>query len=146
MIAKPGVSSDGLRLPIIFFDGGCPLCRREIAHYRSLGRRSRLSWIDITRDQETLERFGLDFDQAMQRLYAVDERGEVQSGVAAFLVAWRHLPYYNRLAAGVQGLRLTPLLEWAYALFARWRLRSRTCSGGACAVGDGNRAVISQNR
>ena len=28
--------------PMVFYDGGCPLCRREIAHYRRIDSAERL--------------------------------------------------------------------------------------------------------
>ena len=32
--------------PMVFYDGGCPLCRREIAHYRRIDSAERLRWVD----------------------------------------------------------------------------------------------------
>ena len=34
----------------MFYDGGCPLCSREVAHYRRLDRRNNVSWVDIHDD------------------------------------------------------------------------------------------------
>ncbi|MEC8852758.1 MAG: DCC1-like thiol-disulfide oxidoreductase family protein, partial [Pseudomonadota bacterium] len=31
----------------IFYDGGCPLCAREIAFYRRRAGAGRLDWIDV---------------------------------------------------------------------------------------------------
>lgn len=34
-------------LPVVFFDGGCPLCVREISHYKRLDRDGAVSWVDL---------------------------------------------------------------------------------------------------
>ena len=117
--------------PTVFFDGGCPLCRREIQHYRRLDLGERVRWVDITAAGEVLARHGIDPAAAMQRLHALNERGEVVTGVAAFLVVWRQLPGYRHLARLLERLGLTPVLDRAYARFAVWRLRRR-CAGGVC--------------
>ena len=44
--------------PVMFFDGGRPLCQREVAHYRALDRKNRVSWIDISREARVLEEQG----------------------------------------------------------------------------------------
>ena len=32
----------------IYYDGSCPLCRREIAFYRRLRATMRLDWVDVS--------------------------------------------------------------------------------------------------
>ena len=46
-------------LPVVFFDGGCPLCRREIAHYRRIDTAQRLCWVDAASEPEALQRHGV---------------------------------------------------------------------------------------
>jgi predicted DCC family thiol-disulfide oxidoreductase YuxK len=116
---------------IMFFDGGCPLCRREVAHYRFLDRRNRVGWIDISREADLLLQCGIDRDAAMRRLHALDERGRVVSGISAFVVVWRQLPLYRYLAWFVERFDLVPLLERIYVRFAAWRFRRR-CGNTAC--------------
>ena len=120
--------------PTMFYDGGCPICRREVAHYRRLDRAGRIRWVDITREPEALASIGIGYAAAMERLHAIDEQGQVVSGVSAFVTVWRQLPGYRHLARAVQRLGLAPLLDWGYARFAAWRMRRR-CEGGACGLG-----------
>jgi predicted DCC family thiol-disulfide oxidoreductase YuxK len=116
----------------MFYDGACPLCRREVAHYRRLDRRGRVAWVDISRDTAALRRHGIDPGAAMARLHALDEEGRVVTGAAAFAAVWRGLPGYRHLARLVQGLGLIPLLDRLYDRFAAWRL-GRRCRDGQCA-------------
>jgi predicted DCC family thiol-disulfide oxidoreductase YuxK len=120
-----------------FFDGGCPLCSREIAHYRQIDRANRIQWIDITQDGEALAAVGLDLSSAMRRLHVLETNGRLLSGVDAFVAIWRRLPRWRWLAHLVTGLRLRRPLEWAYVRFAERRFRRR-CADGACALDEGH--------
>ena len=117
--------------PAVFFDGGCPLCMREIAHYRRLDRDGQIEWVDITRRPEQLAAHGLSLYTAMARFHVLDSRGVWQTGAWGFNEMWSHLPYYRWLARLLSALRLISLLDKAYAGFARWRLRSR-CGADGC--------------
>ena len=119
---------------VVFYDGGCPLCRREIAHYRRLGWSPGLEWLDITRDRERLSDYGLTQRQAMASFHVLDGDGRWHRGAAAFVALWSQLPYYRRLAALVRMLRLTGPLEAVYRRWAVWRLRGR-CRDGVCGLG-----------
>ncbi|PYG02756.1 putative DCC family thiol-disulfide oxidoreductase YuxK [Thioalkalivibrio sp. ALE21] len=118
--------------PVVFFDGGCPLCRREIGHYQRLDTAGRIDWRDIHADAAALEARGIAWEDAMRRMHAVDEHGRVVSGAYAFVATWRHLPYYR--VAGAVLHRLPPvvwLMDRVYNVFARSRWRSR-CRDGVC--------------
>lgn len=104
----------------VFFDGSCPLCRREIAIYRRLEPLGGLRWEDVSRPDARLAP-GLDARAAMARFHVALPGGEVRSGARAFVALWRQLPGWRWLArlASVPGV--TPLLEVAYRAFLRIR-------------------------
>jgi predicted DCC family thiol-disulfide oxidoreductase YuxK len=116
-----------------FYDGGCPMCSREIAHYRKIDRADRIRWVDITRESEALSAVGLDLPSAMRRLHVQDTDGRMLRGVEGFVAIWRRLPRWHLLARLVTGLRLVGPLEWAYQRFAERRFKAR-CAEGACAI------------
>jgi predicted DCC family thiol-disulfide oxidoreductase YuxK len=111
--------------PMVFYDGSCPLCRREIAHYRRIDSTARLRWVDAVNEPETLARHGLSLQQAMAELHVLDGDGRWQRGVDAFLVIWQQLPAYRWLAKLVTALGLSRLLGFFYRHFAAWRYRQR---------------------
>jgi len=117
----------------LFYDGACPLCRREVAFYRRLDRDGRIDWADISEDARPLLGSGIGRRQALRRIYARTADGRLLSGARAFVALWRELPGF-RLAAPL--LALPPLiwgLEGLYRLFllVRPRLtgRPRDCCG-----------------
>lgn len=118
--------------PAVFFDGGCPLCRREIAHYRRLDALGRILWLDIHAERDLPEKMGLSWQAAMQRIHVADANGGMHVGVPAFLVIWDHLPRYwvvSSLMRRIPGL--VRMLDYAYGIFASWRWRRR-CSNDVC--------------
>ena len=117
--------------PTVFYDGSCPLCRREIAHYRRLDSAERLCWVDAANEPEALTRHSLSLEQAMAELHVLDAAGRWQRGVDAFLVIWQHLPAYRWLAKLVTILGLRRPLGFAYRHFAAWRYRQH-CETGSC--------------
>ncbi|MCP5142762.1 MAG: DUF393 domain-containing protein [Chromatiales bacterium] len=126
----------------VFFDGGCPLCSREIDHYRRIERRQPgaplIRWADITAGQDPLGQHGISLQEAMTLLHAIDTDGVRHVGAPAFVQIWSRLPYYHLLARTTTALRLTGLLDIAYRRFASWRYRRRAaaslgeCVGGVC--------------
>jgi predicted DCC family thiol-disulfide oxidoreductase YuxK len=119
--------------PIVLFDGGCPLCNKEIAHYQRIECRRVVCWIDISREPERVRELGLSLDRVMQRFHVRDVEGEWLTGVRAFTELWSHLPYYRWLARMVRFLRLESLLEFGYGHWARWRMHRR-CRDDRCGV------------
>ena len=105
----------------IYYDGSCPLCRREIAWYRRQRGAEYLAWLDVSAGAP----LGADLscDAAMRRFHVRDAQGRLFSGGAAFARLWRALPGWR-----VPGWLLTwPPLSWglqgAYRAFLPLRPR-----------------------
>jgi predicted DCC family thiol-disulfide oxidoreductase YuxK len=74
--------------------------------------------VDITKQLETLLEYGIAYGTAMERLHAVDQNGQIVSGVPAFVTIWRQIPGYPHLARIVEGLGLVPVRDWLPTRFA----------------------------
>ena len=110
---------------VVFYDGGCPLCRREISHYRRLDHGAGIEWIDIHASPETLDRYRISWHEAMQRLHVLESDGRWVTGVGAFIAVWRRLPRYRLLARLIALPGVLNIAEWAYDRFAYRRFKSR---------------------
>ncbi len=124
----------------VFFDGGCPLCRREIEHYRKLKARKPIQWIDITQPHAPLADYGVEQDSAMRRFHVLDDHGRFHIGAHGFVTLWAQLPYYRYLASLVRTLSVVPLLDQVYARFADWHF-GRRCRDGLCTPVRGDESV-----
>ena len=119
------------RKPVVFFDGGCSMCSREIAHYRKRRGADRIRWVDISGADSAISQYDLSRSAAMARFHVLDINGCWQIGAWGFAELWSHLPAYRWLAHTVRSLRVLPILDVAYNRFARWRLRKR-CINDSC--------------
>ena len=115
----------------VFFDGKCPMCRREIEHYRGLKGAERINWVDITDNTEILHEHDLTLDQAMASFHVLDAQGHWHIGAYGFAEMWKQLPSMRWLAILLTRLHLLPLMDRVYSRFARWRLAKR-CQDNAC--------------
>ncbi|WP_321275871.1 DUF393 domain-containing protein [Thiomicrorhabdus indica] len=109
----------------VFFDGRCGLCAKEIAHYRAICQPEEFEWCDIFDSEAQLKELGIEFAQALKMLYAVDESGEVFSGVETFLQIWQRLPkwYWRALGRFIALPGIYHITVWGYAIFAKWRFK-----------------------
>ncbi len=119
----------------VFYDGACPLCRREMNHYKKLAAKqdSRIDWIDISKSQVELKAQGIQYEDAMKLIHIRDQSGVHQVGVEAIFTLWDKLPFYRILSRVLRhSTFLHPLLENAYAFFAKHRMKiTGRLKGGA---------------
>ncbi len=100
----------------VWFDGSCPLCRREISVYQ--GRRSQnpIRWLDVSERQCALPS-GFERDALLKRFHVQTSSGYVVSGAAAFVSIWNELPGWRHLAKLAKLPGGLGLMEWAYRRF-----------------------------
>jgi predicted DCC family thiol-disulfide oxidoreductase YuxK len=105
---------------IVWHDGGCPLCRREIALIRRLDRRGAIDFVDVT--QELATSCPIDPAKLMARFHA-SEDGHLLSGAAAFAAMWRAIPLLRPLGLAARSPWILARLERIYLIFLRFRPR-----------------------
>ena len=60
----------------IFFDGGCPLCKREVDFLQSRNQEGHLRFIDINSSDFSLDfKNGITYKQAMELIHALKSNG-----------------------------------------------------------------------
>lgn len=95
----------------VLYNGSCPICSAEIAHYRAMAPDdAALAWIDVSRDDAS--DFGVDPDRALRRLHAREPGGPLLAGVDGFIALWQRLPRYRWLAR----LSRLPLIKQGLSL------------------------------
>lgn len=118
----------------VFFDGACPLCRREINMLKGWDRQRRLRMTDISDPAFDPQAVGKTHEELMARMHGRLPDGTWVAGVEVFrrlyaAVGFGPVLWLTRLPV------VSQLLDLGYVLFARHRLRlTGRCKAETCAV------------
>ena len=104
---------------LAWYDGDCPLCRREIALMRRLDRLGAIEFVDVTNGDVTCP---LDRADLLARFHAL-ENGQMLSGAAAFAAMWRAIPRLRPFGLAARNPWVLFTLERLYRVFLRLRPR-----------------------
>jgi predicted DCC family thiol-disulfide oxidoreductase YuxK len=108
----------------VWYDGDCPLCRREIAIMRRLDRRGRIDFVDASGPASC----PVDRAELLARFHAMED-GRLLSGAAAFAAMWRAIPVLRPVGLLARNRVVLNLLERAYLRFLVVRPRLQRWSG-----------------
>ena len=101
----------------VLFNDNCPVCSFEINHYADYAKKQGLpiQFDDLNGPDRAA--WGLDEATAARRLYVL-HKGELTSGIPAYLVLWQELPRYRWLAkvVGLPGIQQAASAIYDYVL------------------------------
>ncbi len=118
----------------VFFDGGCPLCLREINMLRRWDRQKRIRFTDIDVAEFSAEALGKTYEDLMARIQGRLPDGTWIEGIEVFrrlysVVGFGPVVWVTRLPV------ISQLMDIGYHVFARNRLRlTGRCVGKTCAI------------
>lgn len=118
----------------VFYDGGCPLCSREIRALRRMDRRGRILFTDIAASAFDASSVGIPLTTLMARIHGRLPDGTVIEGVEVFRRLYSAVGF-SAVVALTRLPGISHLLNIAYRQFAKNRLRlTGRCADGACEV------------
>ena len=105
------------------FDGGCPLCLREIKFLKSRDNFNQIKFVDINRDDYDPVFFkNISYSKAMSNLHGILENGEIIRGLDVLAysyeligLGWVYFPLKTKI--------LAPVLRLVYRYWAKYRLQ-----------------------
>ncbi len=108
----------------LLYDGDCPLCVREVTFLQGQDRgRGLVAFVDIASDRyDPADHGDISFATAMGRIHALLPDGTVIKNVEVFRRVYQILGM-GWVYAPTQWPLLGPLVDWAYGVWADWRLR-----------------------
>ena len=104
----------------VWYDGACPLCRREIALMRRLDRARAIAFVNVA--EGAPDSCPVDRATLLARFHAAED-GRILSGAAAFAAMWRAIPLLRPLGLAARNRLVLAGLERLYGLFLRVRPR-----------------------
>jgi predicted DCC family thiol-disulfide oxidoreductase YuxK len=102
---------------LVWYDGACPLCLREIALMRRLDKRGAITFVDVADENTTCP---IDRATLLARFHALED-GALLSGAAAFAAMWRAIPILRPLGLLARNRFILKILDRLYAQFLRVR-------------------------
>lgn len=102
----------------IWFDGGCPLCVREIGLMGRLDRGHAIDFIDVAGASDP--DCPVNKAELLARFHA-RENGQLLSGASAFAAMWRAIPLLRPFGLLARRPLVLALLERAYVAFLHVR-------------------------
>ena len=125
----------------IFFDGDCPLCKREVDFLQSRNTKNYLKFIDINGSDFGLElKYGITYKQAMERIHALKSDGSLIKDIEVFQEAYS-LIGLGWIYAPTKLPIIDKLIELIYMIWAKNRLKltfrpslEKLCSEKECDI------------
>ena len=102
----------------VYYDGACPVCRREIGFYRKRTGAA-VTYCDAAR--EACPAPDLPREAALQRFHVRLADGALVSGAAAFLALWRQTPGFRLAGRLLSAGPIVSVLDVAYDGFLKLR-------------------------
>ena len=105
---------------IVFFDGKCNLCSKEINYYRKIAPKDVFDWQDININGNDFIKTGIKTSDGLKILHVLDNN-VLYVGVDAFIIIWNNLSYWKILGMLVSLPLIKQMVGLAYRVFANWR-------------------------
>lgn len=105
----------------VFFDGKCNLCSKEINYYQRIAPKNTFNWVDITKTPGELDRFEIKLSDGLRLMHVADSRGNIFTGVDAFIIMWKQIKYWKFLGLFVSLPIVKQIANLLYQYFADWR-------------------------
>jgi predicted DCC family thiol-disulfide oxidoreductase YuxK len=119
----------------VFFDGGCPLCKREVNFLRRWDRREKIRFTDIDASEFQAIQVGKSQEELMAQMHGRLPDGHWVRGVEVFRRLYTAVGF-GPLVVLSRWPIISHLLDLGYVVFARNRLRlTGRCTVETCSVG-----------
>ena len=108
---------------IVFYDGKCSLCSKEINYYKKIAPNNIFNWQDITVSDKLLKKEGLSLTEGLRFLHIKDTNNNILNGVDSFIIIWQQLKYWKILAYFVSLPIVKQITNFCYKKFANYRFK-----------------------
>ena len=105
----------------VFYDDQCKLCRREIEYYKNVSEPTSFEWCKLSKRSQELKKFGIQYEESLKSLHAIDSVGVLKTGVDAFIIIWQEMAGWRWLATFVSMPIIYQFSKLIYAGFSKWR-------------------------
>ncbi|MBT5019180.1 DUF393 domain-containing protein [Planctomicrobium sp.] len=116
----------------VFYDGACPLCKREINLLSRWDKQDKIQFTDIAADDFSAESIGITYDQLMAEIYGRLPDGTFVNGVEVFRRLYSAVGF-SWIVAPTRLPGISHVMDFGYRIFAKNRLRlTGRCDDSGC--------------
>ena len=106
----------------VFYDGQCPICKREIAFLKKRNRQGKILFVDFATADFSESEFGVKLEELMAELHGRLPDGSWVRGVETFQILYAAIGW-KWLAALTRWPVISQLTKIGYWIFAKNRVR-----------------------
>ena len=107
----------------IFYDGNCPICKREINLYKKLSICESTNWFNVHSNQVALDKLKKSKEDCLKLLHVLDDNNKLFIGVDAFIIIWKKTKYFKYLAFLLDYKLIKGPLNLIYKFYAKKRYK-----------------------
>ena len=109
----------------VYYDGACPQCIRDRKTYEKLAGKAgdNVCWIDITGQEQSLRKIGIDPYKALTELHIIDEQEQILSELDAYILLMSKVPILRPISWLIGLPLIRPILAKLYHWLVNRRLR-----------------------
>ena len=104
----------------VFYDGNCPICKREIGVYKKLNQNKHIKWYNIYDDDKALKIIKKSREDCL-RIFHVIDKAKVYTGIEAFFILWKDIKYFKILYYVFNFFIIKYSLNFLYKIYADYR-------------------------
>ena len=103
----------------IFYDGKCPVCKKEISLYKKLSMSNSIEWYNVHSNQAALKKVNKSKEECLKLLHVYDDNNNLYLGVEAFIFIWKKTKYFKYIAYCLDFKLIKIPLNFFYKLYAK---------------------------
>jgi len=109
----------------VYYDGACPKCIKDRKTYEKLAGKTgeNVCWIDITGQEKSLRKLGIDPYTALTELHVKDEHEQILSELDAYILLMSKVPVLRPISWLIALPIIRPILAKLYHWAVNRRLR-----------------------
>ena len=109
----------------VYYDGACPKCIKDRKTYEKLAGKNgeNVCWIDITGQEKSLRKLGIDPYKALTELHVKDEHEQILSELDAYILLMSKVPVLRPISWLIALPIIRPILAKLYHWVVNRRLR-----------------------
>lgn len=118
----------------VFYDGACPLCSKEIEHYRKIDTESKIEFVDIASSSFEASSYGIEGRDYNKKFHVKTADGEFLEGLEAFQQIWTTIDCFRFLNSATRLPVINSLAKAGYTVSSTIRpyLPKKECGTDQC--------------